>query len=198
MRAGDGTYVAATPSSVVGRLLTPGLLETEKQVTDFCEARRVLEGEAAALCAERATEEDLQNLERLAKEMQTCPSDAAGRDQELDVAFHLAMAAASKNEILARLLVAIQHLLREYVAKSRQLPGSHQLACDEHMEIVRALRERNPRVARQVVHRHVYSFEQVYEIFVHASKSESGAQGHEIQQAKESLLARSRQAEAAG
>jgi GntR family transcriptional repressor for pyruvate dehydrogenase complex len=186
MRAGDGTYVAEGPSSILGRVFAPGLLKTEKDMNDLFEARRVLEGGAATLCAERATEEDLQNLERLAKELQLYPSDPAGRDQELDVAFHLAIAAASKNEILAQVLGAIRHLIREAVAKSRQLPGSHQLACDQHLEIVQALKERNPRKARRAIHRHLWSFEQVYEIFAHAPKSEPEAQDHEVRQAQES------------
>jgi len=179
-RAGDGTYVAEGPPGILGRVFAPGLLETEKDMNDLFEARRVLEAGAAALCAERATEEDLQNLERLAKELQLYPNDPAGRDQELDVAFHLAMAAASKNEILARLLGAIRHLLREAVATSRQFPGSYQLACSEHLEIVQALKERNPRKARRAVHRHLWSFQQAYEILAHAPKSQPEAQAREV------------------
>jgi len=155
-------------------------------MTGLCDARRILEGMAAALCDQRATEGHLQDLGRLPRELHLYPNSPAGCDQGLRVDFHLALAAASKNEILGYLLGAIRNLVRESVARSQQLPGSHEPACDQHLEIVGALTERNPRKARRAIHRPLWSFEQAYEILAHAPKSESEAQDLELRKAQES------------
>lgn len=181
-RTGEGTYVAEGPPTVRARILAPGFLNTEKNLRDLFEARRVLEGATAALCAERATEEEIEKLEQLVKELQQCAQDPGAQDQKVDVAFHMAMAAASKNEVLTHLLGSIQHLLHEAVVRSRQLPGSHQLACDEHFAIVQALKQRNPRKARRAIHKHLWSFEKVYEILAHDSTGEAKAKAHEEEQ----------------
>ncbi len=184
-RTGEGTYVAEGPPSVKARVLAPGFLKTEKNLRDLFEARRIVEGATAALCAERATEEEIEKLEHLAKELQQCAQDPGARDQEVDVAFHMAMAAASKNEVLMHLLGSIQHLLHEAVRWSRQLSGSHQLACDEHFAIVQALKQRNPRKARRAIHKHLWSFEKVYEILAHDSTGEPKVENHEVGQAQQ-------------
>ncbi len=182
---GEGTYVAEGPPSIRARVLAPGFLETEKNLKDLFEARRILEGATAALCAERATEEEIAKLEHLVEELRHSAPDPAARNHEIDVAFHLAMAAASKNEVLTHMLSSIQHLLREAVARSRQLRGSHQLACDEHLAIVQALKQRNPRKARRAIQKHLWSFEKVYEILAHASTGEPKPEDQEVEEAQQ-------------
>ena len=173
MVPGEGSYVAVGPSNILGHILAPGTLRTEKDLRDLFETRRALEGESAALCAERASDAEIQNLERLANELQRYRNDPEGRDREIDVAFHLAMAAASKNQLLAHLLQVLERPLRELITKSRSFPDSANYAFEEHMAIVEALKEHDPRKARAAVERHLWSFERVCEIIADAAKAES-------------------------
>ena len=122
MRAGEGTYVADNPSKFIDRVLGHGLLDTEKDINDLCEARIVLEGELAALCAERATEEDLQNLDELLKEMYGPLPRGDEQFLDLDMRFHFAIASGSKNTILSRVLETIRALMQEVMIRGQQNP----------------------------------------------------------------------------
>ena len=64
MRAGGGSYVADQRSKYMESplLLAKGILNTEKEVNDFCEARLVIETEVAGLCAERGTDKDFKQI----------------------------------------------------------------------------------------------------------------------------------------
>ncbi len=173
MRAGDGTYVAEGPSKVVDRILTQGLLTTEKDVNDLCETRISLEIETAALCAQRARDEDLRNLERLVAEMNQCVLGDGEGFLALDLNFHLAIAASSQNQVLAQLLRTIRSLLQELIMKSQQLPGARQLAYAQHKQILDALVQRNPRKARSTMRSHLQTFQRGYKILLKASESKA-------------------------
>src|SRR5882724_3272913 len=68
MRPGDGTYVAEKSPGLLDRILARGLLKSEKDLAEVCEARLLLETELAALAAERAEPRDLDALRDLLKQ----------------------------------------------------------------------------------------------------------------------------------
>ena len=173
MRAGDGTFVAEGFSKIVDRVLSHGLLHTEKDVNDLWETRMVLESELAALCAQRATNEDLVNLERLVNAMRRSATRGGEGFQELDVEFHLTIAACAKNQVLAQLLRTIRDLVQELIIKTQQIPGAPELAYRHHRAIFQALKQRNPRKARAAMRTHLHAFEQRFRILARASVSES-------------------------
>ena len=103
MRAGGGSYVSEQPSKYLdGPLFAKGVLNTEKDITDFSEARILLETEVAGLCAQRATEQDLEALNEILKQMKTAIEQGGDAFRQLDLGFHLAIAMGSKNQVLER------------------------------------------------------------------------------------------------
>ena len=54
MRPGEGTYVIEGSGLLIERIMARGLLKTDKELQDVGEARLLIEGETAALAAERA------------------------------------------------------------------------------------------------------------------------------------------------
>src|SRR5438270_13326924 len=62
MRPGDGTYVAEPARGLLDRIFAKGLLKSEKDLSDVCETRLILETELAALAAERGTAEEIAEL----------------------------------------------------------------------------------------------------------------------------------------
>jgi len=165
MRAGGGSYVAERPSKYVNRpLLARGVRSTEKDVTDLSEARLVLETELASLCAKRATRHDLATLADLVRKMKNAKDkdEDRGKFQELDLAFHLAIAASSKNEVLAELLGHIRGALQELIQKSLLPRNGMELACKQHEKILEALKQRNPAAARKAIRAHLNAFQQDY------------------------------------
>jgi len=175
MRAGEGTFVADGPSKLMDRMLTRGLLHTEKDVSDLWETRMVLETELAALCAQRATDEDLASLDRLVSEMQRSVARGGEGFQELDVEFHLTIATCSKNQVLAQLLRTIRDLVQELIIKTQQIPGAPELAYAQHRAILEALKQHKLRKARSAMRTHLRAFERRFRILAQASESDSEA-----------------------
>jgi len=155
MRAGEGTYVAENPSKFIDRILAHGLLRTEKDVANLCETRAALETELAALCAERATPEDLQDIESFVRQMHG--PVPVGDDQFVtsDMLFHFAIAAGSKNQVLSQLLQTIRNLLAESITLGLEVPGAREQACQEHAAILKAIRQRSPQEARAAMSYHL-------------------------------------------
>jgi GntR family transcriptional regulator, transcriptional repressor for pyruvate dehydrogenase complex len=99
-RAGEGSFVAEQPSAYfTSPWLTGGVLTTEKEPNEFAEARMILETELAALCATRITEAELEEMERIVEQMKEAVGDRE-KFRDLDLAFHLAMGTAAKNNVL--------------------------------------------------------------------------------------------------
>ena len=165
MRAGGGSYVAERPSKYVNRpLLARGILNTEKDVNDLSEARLVLETELASLCARRATRRELATLEDLNRKMNVAKDEDRGKFQQLDLEFHLSIAASSKNEVLAELLGHIRGALQELIRKSLLLPNGMNLACKQHEKILAALKQRNPAAARKAIRAHLSTIHRGYKV----------------------------------
>jgi GntR family transcriptional repressor for pyruvate dehydrogenase complex len=170
MRAGEGTYVAHGPSKFLERMFAQGMLATEQAVTDLCDTRIVLETELAALAAQKATEQELRKLASLLREMELNVNGASDGFLKLDLEFHLAIADASKNRIMAQLLRTIRQLLEEYIVKSLQLTDAPQLACEGHAKILEGLKDRSPRKARAAMREHLRKFQRGYKLVMAASE----------------------------
>jgi GntR family transcriptional regulator, transcriptional repressor for pyruvate dehydrogenase complex len=165
VRAGGGSYVAEQRSKYMdGPLLAKGVLNTEKDVNDLSEARLLLETEVAALCAQRATEQDFQILEKIVREMKAAIDEGGEGFTDLDLSFHLAIASASKNKILTELLKHIREGLQEMIVKSLLLPAGMELAYKHHHAIVEALKQRNPGKARKAMRTHLRTFQRGYKV----------------------------------
>lgn len=170
MRAGEGTYVARGPSKLLERILAQGMLVTQQAVTDLCDTRILLETELAALCAQKATEEELEQLESLVQEMWLNVHGPTTAFLKLDLDFHLRIADASKNCVMAQLLRTIRQLLEECIVKSLQLTNSVQLACEGHARIMEALKEHNLLKARASMREHLRKFQRGYTLIMAASE----------------------------
>lgn len=185
MRAGDGTYVSELPHRLLDRILTKGLLKTEQDLADVCETRKILEVEAAALAAERATEEDIANLKRLVAGGRSTLIKEPHSFPKSDIDFHFAVASVSHNKLLPRLLSDIRSLLGEWIKKSQKLPGLRENAQEQHERIFECIAQRSPADARVAMQAHLETFERAYTLLGHISDSSSGRQAHT---AKNSLM----------
>ena len=164
-RAGGGTYAAEGISPYVNApLINKGELTTDKELSELSEARLVLETELAALCAERANAEDLRGLERLVDQMKDAKDEDGTKFSQLDMGFHLAIAAGSKNAILTRLMKHTRASLQEFINKSLQLPAGMDISYKQHRAILDALRRHDPVRARKAMRSHLQTFQRGYKV----------------------------------
>jgi len=88
---------------------------------DYFEYRRVVEAEAAALAARRATDIDRRAIRALVKQMRAAhlrPDPA--REASLDADLHIAIYEASHNIVMLHMLRALAELMRDDVFYNRQ------------------------------------------------------------------------------
>ncbi|HSK08263.1 MAG TPA: GntR family transcriptional regulator [Vicinamibacterales bacterium] len=123
---------------------------------ELCEVRRILEAEAAALAAERGTEEDLRKLESLAQ-LRYRQEDRRtyGRYLRANSAFHQALVQCTRNQRLEVMVMSAldQHQRPLYLGLGVGVDGK--ASTEEHLEVVAAIRSRNAIEARKVVTQHI-------------------------------------------
>jgi GntR family transcriptional repressor for pyruvate dehydrogenase complex len=184
MRAGWGTYVNPTYKQHFKGMFAPRVPAVEeKTVLDICEARLILECELAAFCAERATEEELHNLENIVTQLQSHDQLSEERILDLDMSFHLGIAAGSKNQVLVQAYESVHEYVAEFARKTQRLQGSHERMHAQHAAIFSALKERNPSKARAMMRKHVRTSKETFELLFEASKDKAEAPDYAMDKA---------------
>ncbi|EPL14438.1 FadR family transcriptional regulator [Pseudomonas sp. TH05] len=112
-RRGLGSFISQTPAGTVFRFPTQNT--RRPQLTQMFEMRLWIETQAASIAAQRRDEQDLQRMQQALQEMHDKRSDFEAAALA-DVAFHRAIAEASKNEYF----VAFHDFLRSQLATARK------------------------------------------------------------------------------
>ena len=126
------------------------LIQTKPQkefVETLLTVRRIFEPAAAALAARDASIEDIDAIAEAyeAMEKATTPEEFL----EPDLAFHLRIAAASGNDLVAYIGNMLSLALGESIKLSGKLANAHALSLPRHKAILTAVRNRDPLAARQ-------------------------------------------------
>jgi GntR family transcriptional repressor for pyruvate dehydrogenase complex len=156
-RVGEGTFVCDN-SQFLQKALQWGLLLDRKKVQDLLETRLMLESENAFWAAQRAKDEDLNAVEEALAAMRLGLGD---REVFLaaDLRFHLLIAQATQNSILASLLEATRGYLQEWIERSltSRAEVRSRRSLEEHARIVEALRGGDGERARTAMVAHIQS-----------------------------------------
>ncbi|HZT32378.1 MAG TPA: FCD domain-containing protein [Bryobacteraceae bacterium] len=149
--------------------------DIQQERTDrLLEFRMIVEVGLASLAAERADTRDLaameSALERYRKEMQT----ANAVDCRTDLAFHAALAAASKNPLGQSVWRMISARLAEVLERNSTVPDVYPNTLRDHLRIFRAVKERDPRKARLAMQEHLENADRVTRVALCESQDGSG------------------------
>lgn len=165
MRHGRGVFVTAGSMHATAQRLSSALAgeQDNAHVHELFEIRRVLEGAAAEWAAERASTEQLAELQEvLAQERQARtaePLDVA-LVNELDGRLHAIIAASAANRMLMHVMVALLDELAHARSQSLLIPGRVERSLHQHEELVAAIAARNPATARARMIEHLDDVEQ--------------------------------------
>lgn len=164
IRRGVGTFVSETP----GKQEDPfgfAFEEDKKQLlSDWYQARLIIESEAMELVAENATDEELQNLADLAQRqsdlIDTLTDDTASfyAFMSADREFHNALASATHSTVMVRILPALFEWVYFGAAVGVYTRLSFQLwknARDSHKSIVEFLKKRDGKGANLAMRYHL-------------------------------------------
>jgi GntR family transcriptional repressor for pyruvate dehydrogenase complex len=183
VKVGSGVYVRALPNQEQP-------LAYHVSAIEITEARLLIEAEAAALAATQITDEELARLDQLIGEIEAENNDPRGTEKA-DRAFHLAIAAASRNNAL---LEAVERLwqLRSSSPEAALLHEKARTAnikpvVDEHSLIADAMKRRDPAAARAAMRGHL---SQVLESLLFATEERAIAEARRSAQANRDRYSR--------
>ncbi len=153
VRQGDGTYLKQADSPLLSKAIEWGLMLGERKVRDLVEARRPVEVTAAQLAALRRDDAALAELDELMARMHS--ADGADEFVTADIAFHLRVAHASGNAVLADVLSGIQALLRVWIRRVIAAAGETTTTCREHEAVLAAIHAGDPAGAADAMAAHL-------------------------------------------
>ena len=164
IRSGSGTYVrgpdAAAATESMSMLLRlhhgNGPIAYQKAL----EIRRVLEVEIAGLAAERATTADLALLEAEMVRLREAEHDREAFILS-DVAFHGALAAATRNELFVVVLNSIADVMREVRRLGFETSVGFTSALHYHSLLLEAIRATDAQAARRIMGEHLVDSGQI-------------------------------------
>jgi len=153
VRPGHGTHVAASPNGFLEKPLSWSMLTVGRdKVHELVEARIALEHAIVGLAAERATQEEIAEIRHYQGRLKAAKKRGR-RSIRADLSFHNALAKASHNSVLARLLSELRQPMRTWM----QHLGDYDKLIDEHDAIVDAVEAHDVDRAQSAVRQHLES-----------------------------------------
>jgi len=146
IRHGSGVYVGRSPESL---MITNPVIEaraTNKLLVDLIEARIPIESQTTALAAVNATDEHLEEMDRLLTRAGRSFDDSLLLTQ-LNLAFHRQIALGSGNVVMHQILDVLSSLFKEEQRLILNIHGRREDDHREHVEIYEALRARDVELA---------------------------------------------------
>jgi GntR family transcriptional regulator, transcriptional repressor for pyruvate dehydrogenase complex len=156
-RQGSGMFVAVRTEQQP-LAFDPLVLQSIESVLQVVEVRRALEGEMAALAAQRATRTQITAMRRALKAIDTAMHSGADGVAE-DLAFHRSMASATGNPQFTRLLSFLEQYLLDAmrVTKGNEARSAEFMAQvnAEHHALLDAIAARDEAAARAAAVAHL-------------------------------------------
>jgi DNA-binding FadR family transcriptional regulator len=152
-QSGKGTFV------ISDRVRTP-LLVGRYSPAHIKEVRRALEIPSAELAAQRRTDKDVGQLAALLARFED--ADNPARRNQLDADFHIAVAIASGNPLLVKLIEDMRTVLEEHSLALAKAPHRRKAAHVEHSIIYDAIVRRDAGAAAAAMAAHLDAAEQAF------------------------------------
>lgn len=146
----EGRAESALATSAISVLLQ------ERTIDELYEVRLILEPAAAAHAARRRTEDDLAAIRRALTHFRVA-YETGDNVYEADIEFHQAVATASGNSVLARVLSPMSDMLAVARKATGTIPVAVERALHEHEAIAAAIEARASRRAHDAMTTHIES-----------------------------------------
>ena len=153
-RPGAGTFITAGSEADLTRQFGEIFAQERHRLGDIFELRLLLEPQIAHLAAQRISARTLKELHGIMEAYDLALRE--GRPvYEIDQSFHDAIAAATGNSSIVRLMEEMHDMLSESRDEALQSPARSRTSLEAHMKILEALRRRDPQGARVAMTEHL-------------------------------------------
>ena len=159
-RQGAGTIVREISSESLVNPLANALKRKEDLIGELLDFRKMLEPQLAARAATRVSPNELSEMEEILERQERklrAGESAIAEDSE----FHYAIALASGNSVVLKVLDTLMDLLRDSRERSLQEEGRPQKSLAGHRRILAALKRRDGETAKAAMRRHIENVEEI-------------------------------------
>jgi GntR family transcriptional repressor for pyruvate dehydrogenase complex len=125
-----------------------------EKVRELVEARIELEQTIVRLAVDRATEEDLAEIRYHHEQLKTAKKGSRKLTQA-DLAFHTALAKASHNDILIRLILELRQPMRRWMEQKASVYWGYDKVLEQHEAILEAIEVRDAEKAQAALREHL-------------------------------------------
>lgn len=159
-RQGDGTYVRGLDESVLVDSLASALRMRQEQLREVLEFRLLMEPQIAALATRNITQAELDRLKVIVCDQQR-KMLTGSRDPDLDASFHMALADASRNKVIRKVMDILNDILNESRAEFLQNRERKTASVVGHLRIIDAIEKRDPEAAFRAMKEHLSEVEKL-------------------------------------
>ncbi len=159
-RQGLGTVVRERSADAVLNPLTSVLVQKRKLVSELLDVRKMIEPPLARRAAVHATAEEVAEMEAVLRRQQEKMKGGELAIDE-DAEFHYAIALASDNTVVLKVIDVLMDLLRDTRERSLQVEGRPERSLAGHQEILDAIKRRDQAGAEAAMCRHIEAVEHI-------------------------------------
>lgn len=158
-RQGIGTVVCS-PASAPANPLVAALVEKRKLIADLLDVRRMIEPPLARRAALHVSRDEITDMEDILQR-QEAKVLVGDLGIEEDSEFHYAIALASDNGAVLKVVDVLMDLLRETRERSLQVEGRQEKSLAGHHRVLSALKRGDASAAEAAMRRHLQDIENV-------------------------------------
>ncbi len=166
---GKRTFVKSIASGSIQEPISLMLKADAQKIFDLIEVRKAIETWAAFHAAQKATEEDIKQLENILHKMKRAYQEGKRWEKE-DADFHLGIAQSTHNPIQAHIMFSIHDLLSDSVAKVFKDRNKVKKLIDQHDRIFNAIKNHSPERAKEKTLEHLNYVESEVKAYIGNNK----------------------------
>lgn len=159
-RQGAGTIVREMSSESLGNPLANAIRRKEELIGELLDFRMMLEPQLAARAAAQVSSAQISEMEQILKR-QEARLHAGETTVVEDSEFHYAIALASGNSVVLKVLDTLMDLLRDSRQRSLQVEGRPQKSLAAHRRILAAIKRRDAKAAESAMRHHIENVRQI-------------------------------------
>ena len=123
-RQGEGSFLKRVTSDTYKDIMFPMFMINKNSLEEILEYRMVMEVGATEIAAQRITDKELEQLEEIVERMEANDTDIK-RFAHDDILFHMAIARATKNQMIINVSLFMQDLLAASMESIVEVLGMH-------------------------------------------------------------------------
>lgn len=153
--SGKGAYVSIPKENVLTTKLEEAISISKSDLYEILEVRKILEEAVAIKAIQRATKENIRNLEEIYNRMESAIGDTVEFTQE-DINFHIELAKCTGNSTLVLLINTFNNISDKKLYKLNSLYPDRALKAQiEHKTMIESIKDRDEKKIMMAVDSHI-------------------------------------------